>query len=369
MLQAMAGADAVGQALAAVQVAVVELQEANFNGVEGLQEAKAKLNTALQEAKRKGASESELLEAGKAKTIEVDDSNATGAAARKARKLRQLSKEFANKDRLGQERLDKERVENERAARVAERLIMRRGGAAAEKLEQERVEKGREEKEREEAERAARVAQAAAARRAKSKAVAEAKAGESDAEAQAALEEGDSRLAPANSARGTARAQQPKYGGMSTVKDAQGRSRSRSRGRESGSASSAIAAAVGSGPLPVALPVPSAVASAAGEGVQSLSSLLGRPSPPPGSPLSEEAAASPLAREAGAGGRGPTSMADVPLGVLMGGGSMLSGMAGTGGRMIGAGDLSTGGEAYCHNFSIGRCMRWNCRFKHAKPNG
>merc|ERR1712137_126259 len=102
-------------ALAEVRRLVAELQEVNFRTVEEFQNARAKLSSALQAAKQLGATEADLLEVGKAKTIEVDDASATGTLARRARKLRQFEKEQLKKQQL----LEKERFEQERAARVA----------------------------------------------------------------------------------------------------------------------------------------------------------------------------------------------------------------------------------------------------------
>lgn len=506
---------AVSEALDEVRSAVSALQEASCNGLEGLQEAKGRLNAALVAAKQCGAGEQELLEAGRGPTTIEVDGEAAGIDARKRRKMRQLEKEFLNKDRLEQDRLERERQDKERAARVAGRLAARRGGGKetgiaqeADALEQERLDKeraarvaerlaarrrgpgapalaapgpaepgpaasqqqqGQEElsepeeaakesqpqrpleeaqpqQPAEEGGRAARVAQALAARRAKAReegevevlamcldadsadgaesgagadagaavatpgkerrateranrvaqalaarrARAKGESGGAAAGAAASIAEagtsGSIFAAPesgstAASSASTAPAEQSQqardgsgrqaslYGGFSTRSEsraagAPGRGRSRSRERDqevpgagrsgSGFASDRVLAKAESG-------------EPASEPVQSLSSLLGRSSPPEGdssphSPGSGAAAAAP----------GGFSAQDVPIGVLMGtlgGGSMASAMNNMAGQRFGSSDLSTGGGETCFNFSVGRCSRWNCRFKHVRPGG
>mmetsp|Transcript_28484 Transcript_28484/g.94541 ORF Transcript_28484/g.94541 Transcript_28484/m.94541 type:complete len:365 (-) Transcript_28484:112-1206(-) len=353
------------EALAAVRAAVAELQEANFEGIEGFQRAKQQISATLLVAQERGACEKELIDAAQPKSIDLDDAAAAGSAARKARKLRLLGKEYVNRGKLEQERLEKERLERERAHRVSERLALRRGGPAAERLEQERQSREKEETERAEADRAARVALNAAARRARARA-AEAEAGANEA----AAETGEA--AVPDSSPAAASAQQPKYGGFSAKADAgaepaseqPARARSRSPRHVGAPAGDAAAAAPS---LELALAVPA---------VPSLSSLLGRPPDSEafacGSPASgdEPAMGGGAARRAGAGGGGrgaANAGSDVPLSVLMGGAGM-GHSAATGVRRIGADDLSTGGDQVCYNFSIGRCSRWNCRFKHpARP--
>lgn len=220
----------VAEALDDVRQAVAELQEANFDGVEGLQAAKAKISAALQSAKEAGASDAALLDAGRAQTFAVDDSVNAGVAARKARKLRMLEREYASRHRTALERGEKERLEKERASRVSERLAVRRGGPDKERLEQERAEKEKAERVREESGRAARVAQRLAERRAR------ARAGEGGAEAAAGG--GAGRDGAASTSGGAAGA--TKVVGADVIldveeEDAHGRGRSRSPRRSSSS--------------------------------------------------------------------------------------------------------------------------------------
>lgn len=321
--------DAVNVALAAVHQAVVDLQETNLNGAAGLQSVKVRLNAALLAAKEKGASEHELLEAARVRSIEVEDAGAVGAAARRARKLRLLEKELRNKDQLEQERMDKERSEKERAARVAERLAARRVSGKGSDLPEP------------EDERTARVAQKVAARRAETKAGGGAKpdavgaclAAVAPSMATAAAVAptvlastlGGGAAASQNGAGDALQQRQPRqaamYGGLTAKGEAASlRGRSRSRGHQRSVADKK-------------------------DDQQASRGLAGR--------------------------LGAPSMADVPLYVLMGGSSGLlrGGMAALGPGSRTASDLSTGGGEVCYNFSIGKCMRWTCRFKHVRPGG
>mmetsp|Transcript_6925 Transcript_6925/g.19508 ORF Transcript_6925/g.19508 Transcript_6925/m.19508 type:complete len:359 (-) Transcript_6925:62-1138(-) len=350
-------ASSVADALAAVRAAVAELQEANFDSIEGYSQAKANINAALQVAKEKGASAQELLDAGKPQAVDIDDAVSAGAATRKARKLRLLERQFANRDRLDKERQQKERQEQERAARVAERLALRRGGPEKERIERERLERERKEAEREEAQRAERVAQKLAERRAKALAPL---VRSDSARASPAVRPpmGDRSASPPTSspAGGSGGG---RFGGVaapraSDPEPASMRDRSRSRGR---GPSSALPAGPrprrgrGSDPLPPAVaPAESRPQRQQDLQQQSLSALLGRP------PCSPDDASSPD----GEVSVSKVSTADVPLSVMMGGSSALNANV----VRIGACDLSTGGEQVCFSFTIGKCFRWNCRFKH-----
>lgn len=84
-----------------------------------LQLAKEKLAAAVTEARNAGAEETLLLEAGRARAVDVDDGTAIGAAARRARKFRQQQKAESVRQR-------QQHLEKERASRVAQALAARR---------------------------------------------------------------------------------------------------------------------------------------------------------------------------------------------------------------------------------------------------
>lgn len=296
---------AVAEALQAVARAVGELHEANFNTVEDLQAAKEKLAAALQAARNAGASAAELLQISKPKTVEVDDASSTGSAARKARKLRQLEKELQKREQL---------------------------------LEEERLD----------AERTERVAQAAAARRlAKAKNRAQSKSPlEKEHSQESPVSAREDQTVPNEMISELVVHSRPGPGRVSGRRASPLRFRggaSRSRSGERSSSAHCGRDGVDAGETYV---------QAEPEAQHSLASLLGRPTTtqpgPPGSALHKPK---------------PVDLAHMPLSMLT-----ASAPIGAGVRRLGSSDLSTGGGEICHNFSVGKCSRWGCKFKHVPRN-
>lgn len=292
--------------LADVRRAVIEIQSGQFGTVGDLQKSKARLAGAVDAAKKAGASEADLLEASAAKqTLDLEDQDAAGAAAKRARKLRHTLQE------------------EKRDMRLAEKAICRK-----------------EQKAKEIEERDQRIAQAAAERKERKSKVKE------DEEAKAKLDE-----ARANEIANRVVGVQPGMRGRSPLRlnfassgSADKRSRSRSaRAIRTAPITSVSRVVENARRLPPAVPQSSDVRpkpDTSEESVPSLAALLGRPEK--SDILSQNLA--------------ELTTLNHPLG--RGVGQLTAGFYNANAH------LSTGGGQTCYQFSQGKCSRWQCKFKH-----
>jgi len=337
-------------ALQEVQKAVSDLHQADFNTADELQEAKAKLNGALLAARAAGASEVDILKSSKPTAFEVDDSATAGVAARRARKLRQLEKELRERDKLQEQ----QRLERERAGRVAKAAAARREVRAAQKAEKakRRAEKAAKKRSR---------TRSRDRRRSSSRSNASRKPLQQPTvhSAVAAGEEISGELVVHhNAADGDDDDDDDEYAfelrmGPGRINDGRTGSPLRFRGspsRKTGEDAGAITLAPDAYDFVtprVPLPEEEIVTTAEPEEDTSLTALLGRPSH-----TTTQASQKPLKP-------GPLDVSQLPL-------SMLTGGAAAGIQRFGNYDMSTGGGEVCHNFAMGKCTRWGCKFKHVQ---
>lgn len=339
-------------ALQEVQKAVSELHQADFNTADELLEAKARLNSALLKARSAGASEVDILKSSKP-TVSLEVDTATvGAAARRARKLRQLEKELKERNKLQEQ----QRLERERADKIAKAAAARREIRAVEKAEKaKRREARRKERERSEERKRSRT-RSRGRRRSSSRSSSPRKALQQpvvhSAVAAGTEISGELVVHPSGPDGDAA----PSRLGPGRINDGRAASPLRFRGSPSRRADDASAGALSLAPeaydfVTPRVPLPEEIVKPAEpDADQCLAALLGR---------QKEKTAQPGSGPPGAGSakQKPLDMSQLPLSVLTGG-------AAVGQRRYGNFDMSTGGDEICHNYSMGKCTRWGCKFKH-----
>lgn len=336
-------------ALQEVQRAVSELHQADFNTAEELQEAKAKLNSALLAARAAGASEVDILKSSKPTALEVDDTATAGAAARRARKLRQLEKELRERNKLQEQ----QRLEHERAERVAKAAAARREIRAVEKAEKAKRRAAR--RKRSSSKRRSRT-RSHGRRRSKSNSSSSPRKPLQQPTVHSAVAAGTEISGELVVHPNGPDDDMPSRLGPGRINDGRAASPLRFRGSPGRSADA------NTGTLALApdaydfvtprVPLPEEIVKTAEPGTadQCLTALLGRQkqtatqpgSVPPGSDSAKQK---------------PLDVSQLPLSVLTGG-------AAVGIRRFGNYDLSTGGGEVCHNYSMGKCTRWGCKFQH-----
>jgi len=331
-------------ALQEVQRAVSDLHQADFNTAEELQEAKAKLNSALLAARAAGAREVDILKSSKPTALEVDDSATAGAAARRARKLRQLEKELRERDKLQEQ----QRLERERAERVAKAAAARREVRQAEKAEKAKR-------------RAARRKRSSSRRRSRTRSRGRQRSSSHSNSPRKPLQQPTVHSAVAAGMEisgelvvhpNTADDDMHSRLGPGRINDGRVASPLRFRGSPgrntvADTGTLALAPEAYDFVTPrVPLPEETVTIAEPGEAERSLAALLGREEKrPPGSAPAKQR----------------LDVSELPLSVLTGG-------AAVGVQRFGNYDLSTGGGGVCHNYSMGKCTRWGCKFKHVQRN-
>jgi len=337
-------------ALQEVQRAVSELHQADFNTAEELLEAKAKLNRTLLAARAAGASEVDILKSSKPGAWDVDDAATAGAAARRALKLRQLERELRKRNKLQEQ----QRLEGERVERVAKAAAARREVRAAEKAEKAKR-------------RAARGNRSSSRRRRRTRSRGRRRSTSQSNSPRKPLQQPTVHSAVAAGMEisgelvvhpNTADDDMHSRLGPGRIND--GRVDSPLRFRSSPGRKTA--ANTGALTLPpdaydfvsrkVLLPEEVVTTAGPGEAERSLAALLGRQKQTTTQPGSEPPGSASAQQQ-------PLDVSQLPLGVLTGG-------AAAGVRRFGNYDMSTGGGEVCHNYSMGKCTHWGCKFKHVR---